>query len=506
MGMRSFKECFSELCEQENSSEMIALDDGNRIVRCTYSEVFHMCLRAGSLFEASGLKPGDSIVAILPNSIEAAVLFFSSMLFGINYAPLPCAVSNREFDNWLEIVKPKLIVRKYGIAEYTSDRIPQITSDAAGDVDFLSGRQESQLPAGRGSPSCIYLMTSGTTGIPKALSIDSDKLWNSGYAFASYHGLVGKRCRFWNYLPMSYLGGLFNLALIPLCTRGSFIISEPFSGKTILNFWNFVDKHRIDSLWFVPSIVSGLLKLSKLIGDKGIADTHNIETAFLGTAPISLDNKQEFERRFGIQLLENFALSETTFITSEIPENIRFREDSSVGSILPYVNIKLLPVKEVKNTYEIWVYTPYLFNGYLSSNGELILEKDEDGYFNTRDLGYLNDDNCLVLCGRDRDIIKKGGLFVSLVEIEHTVRNVKFVEDVAAVPIKHDFYGESYILFVIFKPQNNQKPPVEQLRLWMLENFVNYKNPDKIVSVSEFPRTASGKIQKMRLLSLSKES
>lgn len=503
--MNDSARCFSkniiELCEEKKSYEMMTFDNGDRIIRYTYDEVLSYCRKLGRLFSNLGITTGDSLVTILPNSPEAIILFFAAMMYGINYAPLPCAVSEREYNNWIKIINPKLIIRKKGIAEYDSCGISQIESSATGELDFVKEIQEISSGNVASESACVYLMTSGTTGVPKAMEICIDKLWNSGMAFVEFHGLANKECRFWNYLPMSYLGGLFNLAIIPLCTKGSFVISEPFSGKTILNFWNFVEKHKIDSLWFVPSIVTGLLRIAKLTGNVESKICERVRTAFLGTAPIEYEQKAEFEAKFGIQLLENFALSETTFLTSETHDNIRFREQASVGEFLPYVRYKLKHIEGIENTSEIWVSTPYLFNGYLSQEGEVSLEVDDEGYFNTKDLGYINDDGILVLCGRDRDIIKKGGMFVSLVEVEHAVKQLDYVEDVAAVPVKHEFYGESYRLYVIFHDSNRTKELEEQLQLWMLDNFVNYKNPESISAVLEFPRTASGKVQKNKLLS-----
>lgn len=501
MNNEKFVKDFKEICKIENSHELLLVDDGNRVTSYTYSEVYKKCIKMINCFKSYNVTPGDSIVVILPNSAEAAIVFFASLMYGVNYAPLPCTVTQREYYNWLGIVNPKFVVRKREIAEYESDMTAKIAIETDGSISFLDDFSDCLECKENEDSSNIFLMTSGTTGTPKAMSIDADKLWNSGKAFAEFHSLVDKRCRFWNYLPMSYLGGLFNLTLIPLYTHGSIVISEPFSGKTILNFWNFVEQHSIDSLWFVPSIVSGLLKISKLIGRKQSNYSDKIHTAFLGTAPIKLEQKQEFETTFNIHLLENFALSETTFITSEKIDNIRYREESSVGHVLPYVKVKLKPIGIVEKVNEIWVSTPFLFNGYLSDEGDLQLETDQEGYFNTKDLGYLNEDGELILCGRDRDIIKKGGLFVSLVEIEHIVNSLDFVEDAVAVPVKHDFYGESYYLYVIFQTDEDPKLSVNRLHLWLLENLVNYKNPDRIIAVSEFPRTASGKIQKQQLLS-----
>ena len=164
---------------------------------------------------------------------------------------------------------------------------------------------------------------------------------------------------------------------------------------------------------------------------------------------------------------------------------------------MPYVDIKLKPIEGIKDTNVIWIKTPYLFDGYLDENGNVELELDEEGYFNSKDLGTFNSDSVLILAGRNRDIIKKGGLFVSLVEVENVINKLPEIEEAVAVPVTNDFYGESYVLCVIFKNQSNEQ--IEKLHAWMLDNFVKYKLPEKIYAYTEFPRTASGKIQKKKI-------
>jgi len=138
--------------------------------------------------------------------------------------------------------------------------------------------------------------------------------------------------------------------------------------------------------------------MSKLIGQKHPENVaENIQIGFLGTAPMDFYQKQEFEAAFGIRLLENFALSETTFLTAETEANVRYREQGSVGSLLPYVKMKFVPIEGADTIASIWIKTPYLFNGYLSADGIEKVELDDQGYFNTKDLGHLNEDNVLVL-------------------------------------------------------------------------------------------------------------
>ncbi len=488
-----FTDDYKALCKKNADKQMIRFVMEDRKEDYTYKQIFSYTRKYLSFYAEKGLKKGDTIVTSLPNSVECIVAFFAAVMGGYNFAPLSCQVTEREFNNWIKIVHPSLVIRKKDICEYDSS-IETYECECDGDLSWLPS-EESDIE--NDSNSKVYLMTSGTTGTPKAMSIDANKLWSSGKAFASFYGITDKAIRFWNYLPMSYLGGLYNLALIPLCCGGSFVISEPFSGKTILNFWTFVENNGIDALWIVPSIMQGLLKIAKLVGKrKGTKKRDEIKIAFLGTAPVHLNQKEEFEELFGIRLYENFALSESTFLTAESEENIRFREEGSVGAILPYASLKLIPIEGVNNTNIIWIKSPYLFDGYLDENGNVDIELDDEGYFNSKDLGCFNSDNLLVLAGRNRDIIKKGGLFVSLVEVENVVKQYPNVEDVTAVPIHSDFYGESFIICVIFKSGINEEMEKEKLHAWLIDNIVKYKIPEKIYIYKEFPRTASGKIQK----------
>lgn len=491
-----FAEDFELLCEEKKDDVMIVYQYDTKKAIYTYAEVLDLSKRFLAFFHGNGLQEGDTVVTVMPNSPETIIAFFAAMIGGLNYAPIPCTVSKREYDNWIRVVKPKIVVKKEGIADFGS-RMAVCDCNCDGDMSWLPFGQERHKCR---LTSHIYLMTSGTTGTPKAMSIDADKLWSSGKIFAQFYGIDDSGYRFWNYLPMSYLGGLYNLALIPLCCKGSFVISEPFSGKTVLNYWNFVMNNEITALWFVPSIVQGLLKISKLVGNtKNGHYGEMIKIAFLGTAPMQLSIKEEFEQIFGIRLYENFALSESTFLTAEEETNIKFREQSSVGRIMPHLSLKIVPIEGVEKIGVIWIKTPFLFDGYLAEDGTMDLSLDAEGYFNTKDLGYINENKILILAGRNRDIIKKGGLFISLNEIEAVVGNLSSVEDAAAIPISHDFYGEVYVLCVIFKKKEEPEKQKEQLRAWMLENFVSYKIPDKIYIYDSFPRTVSGKIQKNKL-------
>jgi acyl-CoA synthetase (AMP-forming)/AMP-acid ligase II len=246
----------------------------------------------------------------------------------------------------------------------------------------------------------------------------------------------------------------------------------------------------------------GLITLAARIKrDKIESYKDKIKICFLGTAPIDMSTKQRFQELFGIVPLENFALSETTFITSETLNDINNRVENSVGEILPYIDIKFQPVTNEENSShtEIYVKSPFLFLGYLQEDGTVNSPLDKDGYLPTGDLGYLNDHNTLFISGRSRDIIKKGGYFVPLREVEILAQQHDDVSEAIAVKTIHEFYGESYLLFI--KANYNTESNLQsEFSSWLHKNLVQYKWPEKIVFVEDFPRTASGKVRKHLLI------
>ena len=488
---------------RKHSDDIAFLDHVGRAL--SYQNLMRQIGYAQGWLNSMGLNPGDSVVVMLPNAIETLVLFLACVRGGFIYAPLPCTATLREVIRWKKITRAEICLIAEPVAISQQAQIK--TLDWSVEIIKMGG--ELEWPACKHLPiyenSGLVLATSGSTGEPKAMLLSCDRLWLSANAFLSFHTLQETQLRFWNYLPMSYLGGLFNLALIPLAAGGSAYIDDAFSGKTFLGFWQTVGRYDINSLWLVPSILRGLLTLSHRSGQDRFYS--RIKHCFLGTAPIFLEEKNRFSSVFGIMPYENYGLSETTFISSESKNNLSARLEGGVGEIMPQIKIKCkTPGKEGERAVsEIYVKTPFSFMGYLSENGLTPPAMDEDGYIATGDFGHLVD-NQLVLTGRGRDIIKKGGVLILLREIEQLSVSYFNVVEAAAVSIEHPFYGESYNLYIRLQdPIENKNEFLNLFSAWVHTQIFKEKWPEKILICNEFPRTASGKIQKHILSARSQE-
>lgn len=469
----------------------------------SWADLDRLTRRTGAWLGSYGLSPNDVILCMLPNSVEMLVLFMACLRHGLSFAPLPPSASKRDIQHLDRLVSPRLVVA-------LSDADGHVAQAAEGaklafpelDLGFawLPNDEVDPRP-GDDLSSKLYIATSGSTGEPKMIVIDGDTLWSAGRAFVGQHKFLGAHSRFYNTMPMSYLGGLFNLGLIPLACGGSTVVSSAFSGSTILRFWHEVSRHNVNVLWLVPTMIKALIQVT---GPRWKPEslTTKIVASFLGTAPIDMATKDQFEKLFGISLIENFGLSETTFLTSEMLDTRANRTDRSVGEILPWAEIRLVPQVESddgRQFHRVQVRTPYLFDGYLGTDG-LTLPVDGEGWFDTGDLGHLECGR-LVLDGRTRDVIKKGGILVHLPEIEMLAKQCLGVTDAAVVDVVHPFYGEDYALFAVFddKLGGTEAERVAGLREFIGENLVNSKWPAHILAVSAIPRTTSGKVARPAL-------
>jgi acyl-CoA synthetase (AMP-forming)/AMP-acid ligase II len=482
------------------SFDRIALVDGQNGREWSYGELNAAIDRAASHIRQHMEGRNGSLVVILPNSIDCALLFLGAIRAGVDFAPLTPQATQRDVNSWLELAKPALVIHSPMAApllEKTSAAKTFATQEiiATGSLDWLSA---TEVPAQHPSRAATMLLyTSGTTGTPKALAFDCDRLWSSGRAFLAEHDFVDAQSRFWNILPMSYLGGTYNLTMLPLSIGASVVVSDAFSGKSFIGFWSNIERFGINTLWLVPTIVRGLLALEKVGGPRRKT---GVRASFLGTSSIDQQTKQAFERAFGFCLVENFALSETTFLTSETVGSRLRKPEGRTGTTLPYVSLRLKADAEHtdEGVGEIEVKTPFLFLGYMQADGSVDLPLSDDGYFRTGDIGKRDADGDLVHLGRTRDIIKKGGYFVVLTELERLALELGHVSEAAAVPVAHAFYGEDSALCLILKP-DAPADTAAQVRAHLQTNLPSYKWPSSVQVVAEFPRTASGKVKKALL-------
>ena len=501
MMVRSFRADLETICSQDAQRRAFIDPKSGRV--WTYSALLDVVVGFSSVLWNAGVRSGDRVLSLLPNSMEQMVAFLAALWSGVDFCPVSPLSTSEEARRFTQICRGTVALVPDKISANLSRDLSNATKKKLlipiavdGDLTRYMVKVPAGLPDSINQSGKLLLFTSGTTSSPKAMVLDGDRLWSSAKAWVGFHSFLGEETRFYNNLPMSYLGGLFNLGLIPLACHGSVVVSDAFSGVTALKFWREAECNGVNTLWLAPTILRSLVSLYKRRRKVGDANTR-VRAAFIGMAPIGLAEKHHFEENFDIPLLENFALSETTFLTSEELNSCLKRCPGSVGKVLPWVTLRFSPVEGEASQSEILVKTPFLFDGYLNADGEIALPLTSDGFFRTGDLGEFNEEGSLILKGRCKDVIKKGGYLVSLRDLEEVAEAHPFVSEAAAIGVPHEFYGESPVLCIqLVERASSSREALADLKLLLMNTLAKFKWPDEIIAMESLPKTETGKVQK----------
>jgi len=499
---------------QKNSDKVFLIDNisGKEL---TFNDLHNESAKIGSFLLSLGLKKGDRIAIILNNSISLVKFYFGVLYCGMVVVPINSLLDTQEIEYIINHSKAKMILvsretqNKINI-DFFKEKGTKIfnllengDSKVGKEIDLLD---ISQLQISKdfkpffdvsADDDIAIVYTSGTMAEPKGVIHKISDFIGNGLEFGKMVG-VGPENRFFNMLSLTYLGGFFNLLLIPYVNECSVVLAKTFDGKSVLDFWNPIIKHKVNTLWLVPSIISILLEFDR--EEKGASYcSKNIKFVLAGTAPLPIEVKKNFEKKYKVKIYENYGLTETFFISTNIPaQNV---SDGSVGKVLPSIQMRI--VKDGKKVTQgeegdIQVKTPYFMKGYFNLQEK---EREEiiDGWFDTGDIGYISINEEVFLTGRKKDLIIRGGINISPLSIENVFYKHPDVRECAVIGVPHKFQGEEIILVVSVKEQSKFEKIKKELMELSKSELSSIKQPSQIVILPQLPHTTTGKIQKSKI-------
>jgi long-chain acyl-CoA synthetase len=498
--------------------EDVFLVDASTGREITYGE-FHRqaCAVAGEL-RRRGIRKGDRVGVMVPNCCELAALYFACIYLGAVIVPINPALSKGDVQFILANCKPSLVVASAGGTDLTkslhANVVRMITShDAIQDssepgqikIDLLEDTEFTPLEAADGEDLAVIMYTSGTSAKPKGLAHKLGRMMRNAAAFASAQG-IDKGSRFYLTLSMAYMGGLYNLLVLPFLCGASVVVDHVFDARSSLHFWEKAKKNRVNTLWLAPTVLSILLRMDR--GRTGEEFCRNsVRHVFVGFAPLPLKVKDEFEARYGARVIENYGLSETLFVTarSHAMAQQNLGAHGYVGEALPGVSLRAVddagePVASGLDG-EVQILTPDLMAGYLNADGDL-LEANASSWFSTGDVGRLDNHGSLFITGRKKDLIIRGGVNISPAAIEEELMHVAGVADVAVVSIPHELYGEDIVAVLKLETGMELDSMLDLLVAHAKRALGQHQQPARYIAIDELPRTANGKVQKARIRQL----
>lgn len=450
-----------------------------------------------------GIAPRNAVSIALPNSYEFMVAFLATARQRAIAAPLNPAYKQDEFEFYIQDLNSILVLvprgafqrdgpavqaaRKHGaaIAEcYWNDS--EIILDVK-DTGKLAELKREDLFESCADDIALVLHTSGTTGRPKAVPLTHINLATTMQNIKATYKL-SPNDRTLLVMPLFHVHGLLAGFLAPLHAGGSVIAPMRFSAS---EFWKNFTEHGANWYTAVPTIHQILLR-SPL--PPKIPQIRFIRSC---SSPLSPKTFHDLEKAFQAPVLEAYAMTEGAHQMTSNPLPPGKRSPGSVG-IGMGVEIKILDQNGAEvaqgSEAEICVRGANVTKGYLNNPEANKSSFTAEGFFRTGDQGMQDRDGYIIITGRIKELINRGGEKISPVELDNVVTQHPAVAEAVCFAIPDDVFGQNIGLAVVL--QEGAKINQDELRQWMLTKVAKFKVPKLVFFTKIMPKTATGKIQR----------
>ncbi len=526
-----------EMAQKHPDSECLIYR--NRDIRYTYKEFNEVCDKTAKGFLKLGIGKGDNVAIWATNYPEWIIGAFSLMKIGAivvtvntNYKIYEAEYLLRQSDskalilidgfkdsNYVEIINtlcPELKDCEKG--NLHSKRLPRLRTVISIENEHEGMYNFSDLiELGSDIPDSVLegiekeldpheviniQYTSGTTGFPKGVMLTHYNILNNGFNIGECMKFTEKD-KLCIPVPFFHCFGLV-LAIMACVTHGTAM--APIYAYRPTEVLEVIEKERCTAVHGVPTMFILMLEHE----DFGKYDLSSLRTGIMAGSPCPITAMREVVDRMNMREI-TIAYGQTeaspviTQTTTDDPLEVRV---ATVGKELPGIEVKIVDPetgKEVGNNVkgELCARGYSIMKGYYNMPEATEAAIDSDNFLHTGDLAYRDDDGYYHISGRIKDMIIRGGENIYPREIEEMLYLHESISDVQVVGIPSKEYGEEIIAYIILKEGCNLTE--EDVKKYVLANMARHKVPRFVEFVTEFPLTASGKIQKFKLREMAVE-
>jgi acyl-CoA synthetase (AMP-forming)/AMP-acid ligase II/acyl carrier protein len=468
-----------------------------------YTEIFAQLTNTVRALNDFGIGRGDRVALVSGGGASMASAFLS-LTAGAVCAPLDPRLKVTEFARLFRALQARALVIESRLdcaagaaAEQLSIPIVQLITEQERPGRFtLQGSRRA--PSGscgfaQADETALVLFTSGTTAEPKLVPLTHRNLLASaGNIAASLKLTSDDRCL--NIMPLFHIHGLIGGLLASLVSGGS--VSCP-TGFLATSFLEWFEK-------FQPTWYSAVPAMHQVI----LAEVRNYPERVRGrplrflrsaSAPLPTSVMAELENVFCAPVIEAYGMTEAAHQIASNPLPPQRRKAGSVGrptgtqvAIMNDGGDFVAP----GNIGEIVLRGANVTRGY-EDNEAANQNAFSAGWFRTGDRGFVDDDGYLVLSGRIKELINRGGEKISPFEIDKILMEHEEILEAASFPVKHCTLGEDVAVVVVVRDKNQVTE--EAIRYYLMKRLAEFKVPSRVFIVDKIPKSATGKVQRGKL-------
>lgn len=439
---------------------------------------------AGGL-AAAGLNPGDRVFLALSNSfvLEMVIAVFATFRAGGIACPINTRLSPKEIADYGTLCEPRFAITE------SDELVSSLTLDGCWHPDAMPKNATALPEQSAMDPyaDAEILGTSGTTGKIKGVVVTHADLMNGDVTGLNRDRSTGTL----NALPLTGSGGNLGIVMLPAKGGATAITMPKFDPK---GFLELAAAKKPMLLYLVPS----MLRLVLDHPDVASYSMEGIKHLMTGTAPLPHDSVVRTKALWPhLRLRNSYGMSEGGIgiatasqeqvmkpgCVGKLPEHMELRDEA--GQRITEKNV----VGEIygiqKNPRRYW------------RDDEATQATFSGGWTKAGDLGYIDEDGDLILAGRSKELIIRGGYNITPLEIETVLHKHPAVQQAAVVGIDHEVLGEDVAAAVTLRPGTSAT--AEQIIAYAREHLADNKVPRTLLVIDEMPLNPNGKILKKDL-------
>lgn len=461
----------------------------------TYAQLYNAAQVAADLIRESKCQ----YVSVMDISSPAVpIALMGAAMAGVSYVPLNYRLAREQLDELLERITPAYIIAD----DANYDHYQGLDSATFLRREYFIEKAISGTPSGEAPPDdpsmiAVQLFTSGTTGKPKAAILRHEHLVSYILSTVEFMGAAEEDAQLVS-VPPYHIAGI------------SAVMSSVYSCRRIVQLPDFrpaqwlylCDKEQVTNAFVVPTMLSRVVDHLETI-DEEHPKLEKLRAVSYGGGKMPLQVIEKVMKLFPhVDFTNAYGLTETSSTIALLDPNDHreaFGSDDpkirarlgSVGKPLPTVEFEIRDedgkALGPNQPGEIYVRGSQVSGEYLERNA-----LDNDGWFPTRDAGYMDEGGYLFLSGRADDVIVRGGENFSPGEVEDVLLTHEAVADAGVVAIPSQEWGETAGAVIVLKP--GKEASVKELQQLVKDELRSSRVPEKILFEKELPYNETGKL------------
>lgn len=516
---QNIKELLDERAATNTGDEyLVFYDEKGARTTLTYGHFHQKLLTLAAFLLNAGISKEDRIATFSQNHSDTVILYFACWYIGAVVVPINVSEEPDRVRYILENSETKIVFTRDAYKEKLpeSDAYRIIGFD---EFDWDADAGELNIPPYENKETeAMIVYTSGTTGNPKGVVLTQYNLMADAYSISEWHKLYAGDTMMC-VLPIHHVNGTVVTIMTTMFYGGRLVLNQKFQTD---KFFPRLSDENVKVVSVVPTLLQFLLHSEE---DSSKHNLKNFSHIICGAGPLTCEIAKNFESRFRLRIAHGYGLSETTcyscFIPIDLPadEHSKWQNDFGFPSIGIPVNCNDMAIHDEKGNEmkegekgEIVIRGHNVMKHYFN-NDEVNRTTFEFGWFRSGDEGFFKYDRdqkpYFFITGRLKELIIRGGVNLSPLEIDEVLSSLEAVNAGIAVGFDNDWYGEEVGALVVL----HEKPASPDEENKMRERIISeckeklpfFKSPKVIVFSETIPVTSTGKYQRNKVKHLFSE-